>query len=338
MSELYKKMTLLSATSDQETPIKPAVFVRIFGWCTLSFLLAFLINNILSLSFDYPGVMQFFKTPSLAIILQPLVYIVIFVISIFWVLKTSDNSLRNDAKKITAINAYIIRGCFFSVLFVGIVDASIAWLRVESLLPVIFDKDTASALLRSNFIGPKIHAPLIILGFLIAFYSRTLGFLWLALMIVGAELLIVVSRFVFSYEQTLMGDLVRYWYAALFLFASAYTLLEEGHVRVDVLYSTFRKTSKGRVNAYGSIFLGMITSITIFLICIWSKQAIVNSPIMNFEVSQNGTAGMYIKYQMAAFLLIFAITMQIQFVSYLFEAVADLRNEPGKREVKPISH
>ena len=78
--------------------------------------------------------------------------------------------------------------------------------------------------------------------------------------------------------------------------------------------------------------------ITIFLICIWSKQAIVNSPIMNFEVSQNGTAGMYIKYQMAAFLLIFAITMQIQFVSYLFEAVADLRNEPGKREVKPISH
>ena len=41
---------------------------------------------------------------------------------------------------------------------------------------------------------------------------------------------------------------------------------------------------------------------------------------------------------MAAFLLIFAITMQIQFVSYLFEAVADLRNEPGKREVKPISH
>ena len=237
-------MNLLSATSKQETPIKPAILVRMFGWCSLSFLLAFLINNILSLSFDYPGVIQFFKTPTLANTLQPLVYIMIFFIAIFWILKTSDNSLRNDAKKITSINAYIIRGCFFSVLFVGYVDYSIAWLRVESLLPVIFDKDTASALLRSNFIGPKIHAPLIILGFLVAFYSRTLGFLWLALMIVGAELLIVVSRFVFSYEQTLMGDLVRYWYAALFLFASAYTLLEEGHVRVDVLYSTFRQKSK----------------------------------------------------------------------------------------------
>ena len=235
-------------------------------------------------------------------------------------------------------NAFIIRGCFFSVLLVGITDASIAWLRVEGLLPVLFNESTASALLRSGFIGPNIHLPLIIVGFLIAVFSRTLGFLWLALMIVAAELLIVISRFVFSYEQTLMGDLVRYWYAALFLFASAYTLFDEGHVRVDVLYSTFKEKTKGKVNAYGAILLGMITSITIFVICLWSKQAIVNSPVMNFEVSQNGTAGMYIKYQMAAFLLIFAATMQIQFVSYLFEAVADLRNEPDKREIKPISH
>ena len=76
-------------------------------------------------------------------------------------------------------------------------------------------------------------------------------------MIVAAELLIVISRFVFSYEQTLMGDLVRYWYAALFLFASAYTLFDEGHVRVDVLYSTFKEKTKGKVNAYGAILLGI---------------------------------------------------------------------------------
>ena len=117
----------------------------------------------------------------------------------------------------------------------------------EGLLPVLFNESTASALLRSGFIGPNIHLPLIIVGFLIAVFSRTLGFLWLALMIVAAELLIVISRFVFSYEQTLMGDLVRYWYAALFLFASAYTLFDEGHVRVDVLYSTFKEKTKGKV-------------------------------------------------------------------------------------------
>jgi hypothetical protein len=47
---------------------------------------------------------------------------------------------------------------------------------------------------------------------------------------------------------------------------------------------------------------------------------------------------MYIKYQMAACLLIFAITMHVQVVSYLFDAVADLRNEPGKQAPAPISH
>jgi TRAP-type mannitol/chloroaromatic compound transport system permease small subunit len=292
----------------------------------------------LTVGFNYPGTIDFLKTPSLTNLLQPLVYAVLFFLAVLWSIKTSNTTLRKDAKKITAINAYIIRGCFFSVLLIGLIDASIAWLRVEGLLTTLFNESTASALLRSGFIGPKIHLPLIALGFLIAIFSRTLGFLWLALMIVGAELLIVISRFVFSYEQTLMGDLVRYWYAALFLFASAYTLFDDGHVRVDVLYSTFKERTKGKVNAYGVILLGMTTSITIFVICLWSKQAIVNSPVMNFEVSQNGTAGMYIKYQMAAFLLIFAITMQIQFVSYLFEAVADLRNEPDKRKIKPISH
>jgi hypothetical protein len=47
---------------------------------------------------------------------------------------------------------------------------------------------------------------------------------------------------------------------------------------------------------------------------------------------------MYIKYQMAVFIGLFAITMLIQFVSYYFDAVADRRDEPGRREISPVSH
>jgi TRAP-type mannitol/chloroaromatic compound transport system permease small subunit len=157
-------------------------------------------------------------------------------------------------------------------------------------------------------------------------------------MIVAAELLIVISRFVFSYEQALMGDLVRYWYAALFLFASAYTLFEEGHVRVDVLYAGFGRTTRGFVNAFGSIALGMSTVWVILAVGFNGKTAIINSPIINFEISQSGGVGMFIKYQMAAFLGVFAISMLIQFVSYFLEAVADKRDEPGHREVAPAAH
>ena len=44
------------------------------------------------------------------------------------------------------------------------------------------------------------------------------------------------------------------------------------------------------------------------------KQCVLNQPIMNFETSQN--QGMNIKYLMAGFLIIFALTMLIQFVVY----------------------
>lgn len=172
-----------------------------------------------------------------------------------------------------------------------------------------------------------------VVGAVIALFTRSLGFIWLALLIVVAELAIVITRFVFSYEQAFMGDLVRFWYAALFLFASAYTLLEDGHVRVDVFYAGFRDRTKGFINAWGAIILGLSVCWVILIVGMGSRSSIINSPMLNYEVSQSGF-GMYTKYLMAGFLAVFAITMLIQFVSQLLESVADWRNEPGRRPAK----
>ena len=62
-----------------------------------------------------------------------------------------------------------------------------------------------------------------------------------------------------------------------------------------------------------------------------SKTAIITSPVLSFESTQSGV-GLYVKYQMAAFLGLFAISMMIQFCSYLLESVADWRKDPGGRE------
>lgn len=331
----------MNATSEAEILSPrgaPAPFVRYFGWATLLVLLAFLLNNILIVGFDYPTLPSLLTGEDSRVWVLAVVYILALVGAGFIVRATPNRALRYDAKLISDFNAYLIRAAFFSVLFVGVADVVIAFLRVEGLLPSLFSEGMARELIRARFIGPYVHGPLVFLGFMVALFTRSLGFIWLALLIVLAELLIVISRFVFSYEQALMGDLVRYWYAALFLFASAYTLLEEGHVRVDVLYAGFGARTKGRVNTIGCICLGFVSMWTIIIIGLGSKQAIINSPIANFEVSQVGTAGMFVKYQMAAFLAIFAVTMLIQFVSYLFEAVADARDEPGKRKVAAISH
>ena len=147
-----------------------------------------------------------------------------------------------------------------------------------------------------------------------------------------AELNIVISRFIFSYEQAFMGDLVRFWYAALFLFASAYTLYTDAHVRVDVFYASFSRRKRGSVNAIGAVVLGIVFCWTILVMGMWSKSSILITPLLGFEVSQSGF-GMYIKYLMASFLSIFAISMMIQFASSLLESAADYRGDPGAREI-----
>ncbi len=304
----------------------------------LTVLAAFLINNILVVWYDFPTLASITEPTDSRVWISLVLYILALVVAGAVVMRNMNANLRIEARKISAFNAYLVRACFFAVLFVGFADAIIAFMRVERLLPLFFNEEMVKNFIRAQFVGPWVHAPLVVLGFIVALFSRTLGFHWLALLIVLAELLIVFSRFVFSYEQALMGDLVRYWYAALFLFASAHTLLEEGHVRVDVLYAGFNPRTKGRVNAIGSILLGLVTAWSIILIGMGNKQSIINSPIKNLEVSQTGTAGMYIKYQMAAFLGIFAVTMLIQFVSYYFEAVADARGERGRRTAGPVSH
>ena len=321
--------------SDPLSHRPPALLVRLFGWAMLATLFTYLLNNYLSVSQGLPGAAALFDgTISVGVLLQMGIYLLGLAAAIYYVLNSRQRPLRDDAATVSRFNAYLIRGFFWAVLLVGLADMSISFLRVEGLLGNYVSDEMLKELGRPNFRGLYIHFPLIAAGFVLALVTRTLGFHWLALLIVAAELAIVITRFIFSYEQAFMGDLVRFWYAALFLFASAYTLLHEGHVRVDVLYAGLSRRSKGAVNAFGAIIFGMALCWTIIIIGFKGKASIIYGPLANFEVSQSGF-GMYTKYLMAGFLGVFAITMLIQFVSQLFDAYADFRQDPGGQETEP---
>lgn len=309
------------------------VLLRLFAWGLLGLLVAFLVSNYLTHWLDMPGSWAIFSgDTSIAAIGQFALSAVIVLLALGHVFRDRDGLLRPDALRIHGYNAFFIRACFWAVLFVGIVDTAISFLRVEDLLSAMFGHDFASDIGRSSYRGVYIHIPLIGLGIVAAAFTRTLGFTWLALLVVLAELVIVIGRYVFSYEQAFMADLVRFWYAALFLFASAFTLFEDGHVRVDVLYAAFRDRTKGYVNSIGSVVLGISLCWVILFVGMWGPSNIINSPILSFEVTQSGF-GMYVKYLMAGFIGIFAISMMIQFISYMLESAADVRGEPGKREI-----
>lgn len=299
---------------------------RFLGWSILFTMFAYLANNFLTYWGGLPGPALSEDVISLA---QFALYPVGLVLAAFHVVRKNHITLREDSARISDMNTFFIRACFFIVLLVGVVDLVVSFLRVEGFLEPLFGEEMAKNLGRSQFRGVYVHVPLMIASILLATRIRILGVEWLALMVVVAELLIVFFRFIFSYEQAFMADLVRYWYGALFLFASAYTLLEEGHVRVDIFYAGFKDRAKGWVNAFGSLFMGIVLCWTILIIGMGSKSAIINSPLLNFETTQQGF-GLYVKYMMAGFLGVFAISMMIQFTSYMLAAVADYRGDPGK--------
>ena len=284
--------------------------------------------------FDFPGILSLTNEFTIFSSIELIIYIFALCFVFYLIPKYKNYSLRNDSKFLHNLNIYIIRSCFWVIFLIGIVDISIAFLRVEKIFDLFLSKEITAQFTRPVFVGNYIHIPLIIIGFILGIFTRTLGFHWLSLLIVLGELVIVITRFIFSYEQTFMGDLVRYWYAGLFLFASAYTLYDEGHVRVDILYQGLNDKTKGLVNSIGSITLGVSTSLTIIFIGFNGKQSIINSPVLNFEITQQGSVGMFIKYHLAMFLGIFGLTMLIQFISYFFESLADYHGEKGKRIIE----
>jgi TRAP-type mannitol/chloroaromatic compound transport system permease small subunit len=337
----------LPDSASHQNPAGPGASVRavrILAVSIVAVMFVFLVNNYLNLAHQWPGLPTFFAHQGWFALealrvpltgpqiaegwLQLLSYLGAVVLATLYVLVTPRRSLRADSALLSRVAAYIVRASFWTVLIIGLADIIISFLRVEELLSPLVGEEIAEALGRPQYRIMYVHYPLLFLSFVFAVFNRSQAFIWLTLLVVLAQFQIVISRFVFSYEQPFMGDLVRFWYAALFLFASAYTLVHEGHVRVDVLYSRFRKPAKAWVNIVGTLLLGLPLGWVILVTGMWDKTSSINSPLFNFEVSQSGY-GLYVKYLMVGFLAVYAVSMIVQFSSYLLSHVADLREEPG---------
>ena len=312
------------------------ILIRVFSYSILALTLVFLINNVLTIWFDWPGLKQLFAHYELfgfkkltkpldgsvlnLSFIQLLFYFISFVAVIVYVLKSIEQTLETDAKILTKITAYIVRSSFWAVLIVGIADLLISFLVVEKLAEPIFNEAIKINLVIPTFRITFIHFPLILISFVIGYFTKSVGFIWLAVLVVGSEFLIVLSRFIFEYEQAFQGDLVRFWYAALYLFASAYALMHEGHVRVDVLYTDFSERNKAWINSIGSLFLGIPLCLIILFLGMGGKASIINGPAISFEITQQGSNGLYLLYLMAIYLAVFAVTMLIQFTSYFMSS------------------
>jgi len=313
-----------------------SIIIRIFSYSILATTFVFLFNNVLTVWFEWPGVKKLFSNYELfgfkklgkplesseltLAYSQLFFYFISILLAIFYVIRSIQQNLTTDSEILTKFSSYIIRSSFWAVLIVGIADLLISFLVVEKLIEPLLGETLKIKLVIPAFRITFVHFPLILISFVVGYFTRSVGFIWLAVLVVGSEFFIVLSRFIFEYEQAFQGDLVRFWYSALYLFASAYALMHEGHVRVDVLYTGFSERKKAWTNSIGSLILGIPLCLIVLFLGMGGKASIINGPVISFEITQQGSNGLYLLYLMAVYLAVFAVSMLIQFTSYFMSS------------------
>lgn len=78
---------------------------------------------------------------------------------------------------------------------------------------------------------------------------------WLTLAMAMAVAAIVLLRYAFEQNTILIQEAVNYAHGSVLMLGMAYTLKENGHVRVDILYSGRSPRWRGLVDLFGHLFL-----------------------------------------------------------------------------------
>lgn len=88
---------------------------------------------------------------------------------------------------------------------------------------------------------------------------------WLLLAMVILQFGVVVARYVFQVGDLWAQEGIIYMHGTLFMLAAAYTLAEDGHVRVDIIYRSASARYKAWVNLIGSLVLLIPVALTVVI-------------------------------------------------------------------------
>ncbi|MFT6556245.1 MAG: TRAP-type mannitol/chloroaromatic compound transport system permease small subunit [Sneathiella sp.] len=91
---------------------------------------------------------------------------------------------------------------------------------------------------------------------------------WCALVMVLLQFSIVVLRYVFGISFIFLNEGVLYLHSALFMLGAGYTLLVNGHVRVDIFYAKMQTRRKAGIDVFGHLFF-LFPSMILLLYWSW---------------------------------------------------------------------
>jgi TRAP-type mannitol/chloroaromatic compound transport system permease small subunit len=147
--------------------------------------------------------------------------------------------------------------------------------------------------------------------------GRTIA--WAALAMVLVQFTVVVLRYVFGFGSILMQESVIYLHAVLFMIGAGYTLLHDGHVRLDIFYRDASIRTKALVDLWGSI--GLLIPVTVLIW--WFSWPYVAGSWKVLEGSKE-TSGIHAVFLLKTVILVFAALMFAQGISLLVRSILTL--------------
>jgi TRAP-type mannitol/chloroaromatic compound transport system permease small subunit len=154
----------------------------------------------------------------------------------------------------------------------------------------------------------------------------------LALLMVLVQFIVVLQRYVFGIGSIWMQESIVYMHGFLFMLVAGYTLLHNGHVRVDVFYRTMSPRAKAWVDLLGTIFLIWPLCYLIFIVSLPYVEA--SWAVREGSRETSGIQGVFI---LKSVILAFVVLLALQSLSLLIHALRILSGaEKPVEEASPL--
>lgn len=142
---------------------------------------------------------------------------------------------------------------------------------------------------------------------------------WLILVAVLVSATNAVVRKVFSVSSNAWLELQWYLFGAAFLLAAAYTLKQNEHIRIDIVYGLFSRRAQHWIDLFGHlVFLMPFT-----LLMLWYLVPYVAQSFANGEVSTN--SGGLVIWPAKGLLLAGFVLLALQGLSEIIKKIAVMR-------------
>ncbi len=142
---------------------------------------------------------------------------------------------------------------------------------------------------------------------------------WLSLLMVLVTFTIVLLRYLFNISWIGMQESVIYFHSIVFMFGAAYTLKQDAHVRVDIVYQHLSVRGKAWVDLLGTVFLLLPVAGFIF----WSSWEYVLDAWDILEGSRN-SGGLPLVYLLKSCLLVMSGLLFLQGIGLILHKLVQL--------------